>query len=319
MTDAAEKVDVTTDTTTDTTATDTTQQTDVVTQDKGDSKSATVLNMGDKTQADKTTAPVDWPEDWRTKLAGGDEKLLKQLDRFASPKALHESYRALQQKISSGELKASKLPDNATDEQKAEWRKENGIPEKPDQYLADLPNGLVIGEDDKELVSGFVEAMHAQNAPKGFVQAALAWHQELKEQVQEQQYTASTQAKQATEDALRTEYGQEYRANLNQVQALLNSAPEGVLDLMINARDESGVQVINNTNVVRWLVNIAKEMNPVATLVGAGNNPNAIEDELTTISKARRENPDAYWKDERMQARERELLAAQERTKQRQG
>ena len=137
--------------------------------------------------------------------------------------------------------------------------------------------------------------------------------------MQEQQYTASTQAKQATEDALRTEYGQEYRANLNQVQALLNSAPEGVLDLMINARDEGGVQVINNTNVVRWLVNIAKEMNPVATLVSAGNNPNVIEDELATISKARRENSDAYWKDERMQARERELLTAQERTKQRQG
>src|SRR5688572_23894721 len=99
-------------------------------------------------------APADWPADWRQKLAGEDKKTLERLGRMASPADLLKSYRALEQKISAGELKKG-LPENATPEQVAEWRREQGLPEKPEGYLENLslPDGVVLGEADKPMAA----------------------------------------------------------------------------------------------------------------------------------------------------------------------
>jgi len=66
----------------------------------------------------EASAPADWPADWRQKLAGEDKKTLERLGRMASPADLFKSYRALEQKVSAGELKKG-LPENATPEQVA--------------------------------------------------------------------------------------------------------------------------------------------------------------------------------------------------------
>src|SRR3546814_3644725 len=59
------------------------------------------------------------------------------------------------------------LPIYATPEQIAEWRKEQGIPEKPEDYDLKFDNGLVIGEADKPLVAEFLKASHATNVKIG--------------------------------------------------------------------------------------------------------------------------------------------------------
>jgi len=282
-----------------------------------DPKPAATVLEGDPAAA-PVAAPADWPDDWRTKIAATDEKLLKRLERFASPKALTDSYLALEQRIKTGELKLAKLPDDATDEQKAEWRKAQGVPEKVDDYLAELPEGLVIGEEEKGLVEDFLKDMHGKDIPKKFVQEALAWNQKQKELQQDALFEANTQAKQLTEDTLRTEFGNEYRANLNQVKALLSSAPDGAGDLLMSAQTPEGVALFNNPGVIRWLVNLAKEINPVATLTGGSNTPSAIEDRMTTIQKMMGDHSSEYWKGpnaEKLQAEYRTLIEAKQRHK----
>ncbi|MFK7944566.1 MAG: hypothetical protein AB8B85_16855, partial [Paracoccaceae bacterium] len=131
--------------------------------------------LGDGGADDKpVAAPADWPEDWRTKLAGDDEKLQKRLDRMSSPADVLKSWRALEQKQSTGEMKAT-LPENATDEQVAEYREANGIPAEPKGYLDKLPDGLVIGENDEEIVNGFLDKAHGMNADPEFVGQAIDW------------------------------------------------------------------------------------------------------------------------------------------------
>ena len=72
------------------------------------------------------TPPVqDWSDDWRSKMAGGDAKEAKRLERFASPKEVFKSYRAFETRLSSGELKSA-LPKDAKPEQLTAWRAENG-------------------------------------------------------------------------------------------------------------------------------------------------------------------------------------------------
>ena len=131
-------------------ATDTT----VVTQE-GDGGTQVVENGGDTATTEAATEekafalPDDF--DWRTHFTGGDEKLLKLAGRYQSPKAMVEALGQLRSKLSSGKV-IEPLGEDSTDEEKASFRKALDIPDSAEAYLDKLPDGLVIGDDDKPAV-----------------------------------------------------------------------------------------------------------------------------------------------------------------------
>lgn len=271
----------------------------------------TLLDGGD----DKaTTAPADWPDDWRAKLAGDDEKLSKRLDRFKSPKDILTAYRALEQKMSSGEVR-SKLPDDATEEQIAAYRKENGVPEKAEGYLDALPDGLVVGEEDKALVSSFLETAHGKNVSPDVVNDMLSWYYGQQDEAAAAQTEADKKFAADAEDQLRAEWGGEYRANINSVKSFLSSAPEGLGDLLMGARLADGTPLGNHPDALRWLTSLANDINPAGFVSpgAGGSQAQSIEDEIAGIEKVMREDRKAYDKDEKMQARLRQLYDAQEK------
>jgi hypothetical protein len=244
-------------------------------------------------------------------MAGGDEKLAKSLDRFASPKDVHTSWKALQQRLSSGEL-VSKLPKDAKPEDIAKWRTENGIPEKPESY--EMPEGIVVGDMDKPGVDKFLASMHAKNAHPDVVKAGLATYYEIKADAIAQIAEADVAHKAEVEDALRAEWGAEYRGNINSINAFLEMAPEGIKDKLLSARMADGRAVANDPAFMAWLGQTAREVNPVGTVVPAGGDQmGAIETELSAIRTRMRTDRAGYNKDEKMQARFRELLDAQEK------
>ena len=108
-------------------------------------KVATALDVevGDATK----TAQGIWGDDWREKLAGGDEKKLARYSKYASPQALADALVNAQTLISKGEHKKA-LPVDATPEAMAEWRKNNGIPDKPENYKIDV--GAKINPRDQQ-------------------------------------------------------------------------------------------------------------------------------------------------------------------------
>ena len=69
----------------------------------------------------------------------------------------------------------------------------------------------------------------------------------------------------------------------------------------------------NNPVFLRALVEAARAINPAATVIpgNADSSGKSISDELAEIDKFRREHRKQYTKDEKMQARERQLLEAQ--------
>src|SRR5580765_7475618 len=74
-----------------------------------------------------------WPADWRKNIAGDDEKELAQASRYASPADIWKKARALEQRLSSGELRPV-LTKDAKPEEITAYRKAHGIPEAPDKY-----------------------------------------------------------------------------------------------------------------------------------------------------------------------------------------
>lgn len=276
--------------------------------------------------ADPATPPADpakpepqagaWPDDWREQYAGEDEKLLKRLQRYASPKAALDALVAAQDKIRSGALKAA-LPDNPSEEHLKQWREENGIPEKPSEYDTALPDGLVIGEQDKPLVDGFLEAAHKAHMQPAQVKQALSWYFAEQERMINEVAQRDNEARQAAEDELRQEWGGEFRQNINLVSGLLDGAPAGVKENLMNARLANGALLGNDPQVLRYLTGLARELNPMGTVVpGAGvNSVSAIESEIASLEKRMREDRANYFKDEKAQARYRELITARDRFK----
>jgi hypothetical protein len=269
--------------------------------------------LGDADPEPKEPVAATWPDDWREQLAGGDEKELKRLQRFTSPLTLRKSHRALEQKLSSGELKKALGPD-ATPEEVAAWRKDMGVPEKPDGYDLKFDNGLVIGEDDKPLVAAFLTAMHAENATPSQVKAGVAAYYKIQEQQQADRAQKDAEVRAAAEDDLRAEWGVEYRRNVGMVQALLATVPEEARDLFASARLADGTPMFSHPDMLRFFVGLQREINPAATLVpNTGNQAQTIDNELSDLKAKMGDRDSDYWKGpkaEAMQARYRALLDA---------
>lgn len=279
---------------------------------------ATILNGGggpDKPVA----APADWPEDWRAKFADGDEKALKGLERYQSPKDVAKALREAQAKISKG-VKAFDLPADASPEMVASWRKDNGIPEKADGYLEKLPDGLVVGEEDRPLIAAFLETMHKGNEKPATVGAALDWYYKMEAEQAAQRVEQDGKNRVDAEVELRGEWGAEYTSNQNAMLSLFDAAPTvtvGDKDVSFgkflgSARLPDGRLLGDHPAVVRQLARIANELNPVGFVAPGGGSPaQSIATEIKAIEDFMRTNRPAYDKDQAKQARLRQLYDAE--------
>lgn len=306
-------------TVTDTTAT--TATTAATTTTEKPDTGTTLLATGDAAvDTTKTNIPVDWPTDWREKLAGGDEKTLKQLQRYSAPADIWAKARALELKVSSGELKASApFPAEGDDAAKATWRKENGIPDTAEAYEPKI-EGLVFGDADKAMLDSFKQHAHGKNWSPSQFNEALGWYAAEQQQIKSRQDAADETFRGEARDALYTEWGpQDFKANINAVKNLLSSAPTGFADRLLGARLADGKLLGDDPNALKWLSSLAREMNPAATLVPPGTSDagKSVTAELEAIREKRRNDPAGYDADKKTQARELELLEAIQKMKSR--
>ena len=284
--------------------------------DKGSDKGAVpALKQGEDKTVEQKSA---WPENWRELYAGNDDKKLQRLSRYASPQAAFDAMIAAQNKISSGELKPNTpFPEKGTDEEKAAWRAEHGIPASPDKY--DLKfDDIAIDDEDKPIIDELLKAAHNAHYTPEQAKTAIKWYYDQKDAEAEQRQTLDKQIAQETQDALRAEWGPEYRRNINLINGLLDTGPAGVKDKLLGGRLADGTPIGSDPDVIKFLIDIALQINPVTTLVpnAGGNISGAIDDEIRKLEGMMGDRSSEYWKGpyaEKNQARLRELYSARER------
>lgn len=258
-----------------------------------------------------------WPDTWRQELAAGDEKTLKRLERFQSPADIFTSYRALEQRLSSGELKANvPFPEKGTPEEQAKWRTEAGLPDKPEAYDLKFDDGFVIGEADKPMVDAFLKSAHAKNLPPSAVKESVRWYFDSLESRVKEQTEAENKYRETSEEELRAEWGQDFATNRNLVRGLIQTAPKDLQDLIMYARLSDGKPFTSHPGALKWMTSLARQLNPVTTVipgVDSANMASSIDDEIAEIDKLMRTDRKAYNKDTKKQERYRELLDARAR------
>lgn len=267
--------------------------------------------LAEETEEDDT--PPAFTGNWRDVMSGGDEKALKTLNRFQSPANFFKAYEALRQKMSTDMV--SKKPEDENGLQ--EWRAQNGIPESPEGYLDNLPNGVVVGEDDKPMVDSFLEYAHNNDFTPEHVQASLGWYYQVQDDMVNQQSETDNEFKQQAEDELRAEWGPEFRQNLNDAQAFLRTyGGDEMVNKFLHGRLADGTPIGNDPETLNFLVKAYREVNPAGiNVTSEGERPiQAIDREITAIEKDMA-NPkeSGYYEDEAKQARYRELLEAKEK------
>lgn len=287
---------------------------------------ATLLAAGGDAGADagKTNIPVEFPEDWRNKLAGDNAEAIKTLSRYTSPKAFFDAHMALRTKMSAGELKAvTPFPTDGDDAAKATWRKENGIPEKADGYEPKV-DGLVFGDADKPMLDSFKAHAFGKNWSPAQFNEALGWYANEQQQIKARQDTADETFRSESKDSLYTEWGpQDFKANINAVKNLLSSAPTDFADRLLGARlapaagESVGKLLGDDPGALKWLSSLAREMNPAATLVPPGTSDagKSVQDELNEIRRVTRETPEKVTP--AMEKRQTDLIAVMDKMKSR--
>jgi hypothetical protein len=268
---------------------------------------------GDAGDGDDDNQPL-WRDDWRDQLVLAEtdedkEKELGQLGRYQSPKDIWTKTRALEQKLSSGEYKqTTPYPEKGTDEQKAEWRTNNGVPEAADKYEL----GREVGEEEKPVIDKFLGFAHERNIPGAHVKDMVDWFYTKQEADLEQINEEQKAVAKAAEDELRVEWGADYRAYINHVDNLIESAPKDVKEVLLDAVLPTGESLRDNPPAMKFLLGLALEKNPITTLVpGGGDQASAIQDEIDEIKG--KMNTKEYQNSPKMRARYRELIAARQK------
>ena len=291
--------------------------TTAATTDKGTAANATTAAAASTTAA-TTAAPAaattltadpdaaktksEWPDDWQSRMAGADDKELKQISRYASPADVWKKARELEKRMSSGEVRTA-LPKDAKPEEVAAWRKDNGIPEAPDKY--DL-TGIAITESDKPIISDFLKRAHDSNMTPAQARTAIEAYGAQRVSEQQQRAAKDVEQQQQALDELNKEWGGNYRRNINILTGtVLSKFPESVRSLVQEARLPDGTFLLNSVDAVRGLVALGMELNPAGIVVPAvgGDLGKSAMDEYKGIQKTMRENRTAYNKDAGMQAR----------------
>ncbi|KPK74229.1 MAG: hypothetical protein AMJ84_00130 [Acidithiobacillales bacterium SM23_46] len=253
--------------------------------------------------------------DWRSDFAGDDEKFMEQLQRFKSPGDFANSYREAQQKIRSGELNQPpetglpKPPEGIEEEKLADWRKEHGLPTEAKGYLENLPDGLVIGDDDREIFEDFAGELLANNMPPEAAHVALGWYNKFMEQSQDDLVEIDREHNQALQQELREEWGKDYKANINLATALVKKTfGEEAAERFLNARDPDGVSIFNVKEIMEGWVQLARTVDPLSAIVPSGGDAQkALNDEIADLEKYMRDKRSEYNKDTEAQERLRYL------------
>lgn len=269
-------------------------------------------------------AASTWPEDWRQRFAGSDEKLLKRLNRFTSPENVWKSYRSLEQKLNSGEYKRN-MPDGANEEALAKWRAEVGVPETPEGYYSDLPEGLNITDEDKAVLDRVMAKAHEKGTTSSEIGAIVEEYYTAQAEEAAARLEKDAERRIETEDELHMEWGPEYRINMNAINVWASN-PEnaGIVDMLVAARDSDGNRLGDNPDLMKWLAQKARtEMTDGEIYVPSQpglTRLQSVQSEIRELESMMQNTRGEYWsgpKSAEYQRRYGELLQAEERMRNR--
>lgn len=278
----------------------------------GEGEGGSFLGGADDLEEGKVTTPADFPEDWRDKMAGEDKELRKALDRYKSPADVAKANLAAQKRLRSGQVDlAEPMPDPEKEPDKAkDWRKARGIPDDPTGYEVPETVKAMVTDADKPRLAEFTEHMHKNNVPAPAAAAALEFYFQNIQATNEAIALADKADKGEVEEALRSEWGPEFKANSTVAKRFAEEAVPGIN--WFEARLPDGRLLGSVPDFVKALADMGRERYGDVSFAGqeATARTTARKEEIERIMV---EDHARYENDPKMRQEYREIIEAEER------
>ena len=282
---------------------------------------------GGKTEAASTASTASTDFDWRGAIAGENKKLAKRLERFTDLGQFGKSYFEADAKLNDG--KRVVIPGaDATDEDRAAWAKQRGIPESPDKYEIKVkpPEGLELseGEQDrlKAITSRLWKAGGLSADPEVVNLAHEIYYQERME-AESQMMAQATIQKEETEAYLKKIWpGQDLKRNIAFADQAISHYFKEDFAAIKDLQFADGTRLGDNLQFIQAMARIGRDTMEDPVFLEAGRNGadpgKSLDKELESIMSLRATNRGKYNSPE-TQKRLAEIYAAKARHEERQG
>lgn len=232
---------------------------------------------------DDASAAPDDGDDWRTQAAGGDEKLLKRLQRFDSLAAMGKSLDEAEKKLRERGFAQAPAADAPVEEKAKFYTQHLGRPEKIEAYAEllkpVLPEGEEFTDDEAKLLDATTAILH--NSGTVGLDGMQAVYQAFSDIVvggrKEQEKMAASSADVGAE-ALKKAWGRDFDANLRYANAasahyckMVGVDPGELGDLRL--RD--GAPLGNHPLFARVMARIGRESSEDPAFLTVVENPRA--------------------------------------------
>lgn len=261
--------------------------------------------VGDGTISDKPAAPAAPDADkgalqqLRETLAGGDEKVLKELERYKTTEALAKAMREARVAARNAG-KPVRLSDKATEDEVKAYREAVGIPDDPEAYPVQFREDYKATEVDGAILGDFRARMHEMNVDPAAASAALEWYQDFAQQQQQELDGNLAKVAKETQAALRTEWGGEYDGNIAAVAELMTThlGPEG-FDEMMGLRMMDGSRLQDHPGFVKMMAGIGTDYYGSNAIFNGDIETTAktVQEQIDETLKMRIEDPEKYKSD----------------------
>jgi hypothetical protein len=264
-----------------------------------------------------SSLPAEWREQTIQSLGIEDpavkDKYINQLNRYPTFDKFAGAFFEQRELISKGQHKQG-LSENPTPEQLTEYREQNGIPVSADDYALTLEDGLVLGSEDERIMKGVATVAHKHNLSQSqlsdLTSAMLKGRVTEQDAIMAQHGIDQTTCTRQIKDA----WGSDHQTNLNVIRGLANTLPDSIRDGFLSAQLADGKMLFNSPEFMVWMADVARQLNPSATVVPNSTNPSqAISEEIKGIENTMRNDPDTYYRDQGMQNRYRQLIDTQDK------
>lgn len=161
------------------------------------------LGAGDEGGEETTPAA-----NWRDSIT--DPELRKVAERFNTNSDMAKAVVDLRKASSAPRLPGK----DATDEERAAWRKEIGVPDGPDGYTFEMPEGREVTDSDKAFQSKFAEVFHGAEISTAQARALTTAWNEMTIAAEDAMRKADEDFVKSSTAALQAEWGDDHDRNV---------------------------------------------------------------------------------------------------------
>lgn len=251
----------------------------------------------------KVDPALELNDEIKQKIANGDEKLLKELNKYKNLADVVKSKVELQSQFSKTRP-IPQLPKDATPEQIKEYREAAGIPETWDKYDTTLDKGLVIGEVDKPIVDAYLQKFHEANLRPDEVKKVLQIHFEHQQQQMTEALKLAEQHEQQTVSSLKEQLGHRYEESLLKTTSFLKETlGDETLEKLRQSVAPDGTFILNDPKILNYFVEASQKRygNPTPP-PSEGAKYTSILTRKAELEKISKSNPKLWYDSPEMRA-----------------